>query len=597
MLPILALATASAQTWQTEQYPVIPADPGTITENGIGSPTVVWDPDQDLFVMFFETQLGPPTVDCNAGEWGIGAASSANGIDWDVWPFPVISPTPGTPYACVAAHPTVVLDGGVYDLWFKAEQGLNASGPWGAAQYSGVSHATVDVALMDFTDEIAALQAQIASIVAIRNAAMNALLVQLTNFETSLLAAQGEFACDPDAPVCAPCQSHLFLATRPNGGLPVDAVQEFCQPFSFAIPSQVSVPVGGVGGSTPTVQLAFGPDASSLTTCTYAKAGSRFVLSSCTDGSTAGTVVTASYIRLRVIPGNSANTITTTVNLTAVNVQTFDGPLLDLLDQLQIDLATGDITGTQTTLDLWIPTLQEFIDWLAMFPADPEKAALLLEAQAVLDASLQLQADLVTWAAQIADLQAQIADYQAYDQHVDAFPDAGVALQINTTFGYPTVAKVGADWVMLVQVYPDIWRAEGSTPDAFTLGTTAVMTRGTVSWGNTELYDPNLVCSGNPAMPYESYVGGRSVVRRVLSTAGISNAVSFDTLTWLLNATPVFSWSDPNLFRHFDVVRASDGATRMWYTEKDPGTGLNQIGLASTDPGFDPLLSLPRVCP
>lgn len=597
MISTLLLTTAFAQTWQTEQYPVLSADPGTITENGIGAPTVVWDPDQQRFVMFFETRLGAPTADCVAGLWGIGAASSEDGVDWDVWPFPVVEPTPGTPYACVAAHPTVLLDDGVYDLWFKAEQGVADSGPWGTGQYSGVVHATVDVALMDFTDEIAALQAQIAAVVAARNAAMNGLLVQLTSFEDALLAAQGEFACDPDAPVCAPCQSKLLLATRPTGGSPIDMVQEFCQPFSFAIPSQVSVPVGGVGGSLPTVQLAFGPDASSLTTCSYLKSGNRFTLSSCSDGSTAGTVVTAEYVRLRIVPGNSNNTITATVNLVAVNAQTFDGPLLDLLDALQVELATGDVPGTQAALEAWIPALQDFVDWLAGFPTDPEKAALLAQAQAVLDASIQLRDDLLAWELEIADLQDQIDLLLAYEQRVDAFPDPGVALQVNQTFGFPSVAKVGSGYVMLVQVFPDIWRAEGATPDALTLGGAAVLTRGTVSWAQRELFDPNLVCSGSPVVPYEAFVGGRTTVRQTVTQAGISDAVSFDTLSWLLNATPFFSWANADQFRHFDVVRASDGAYRMWYTERDPSTGLNQIGLASTDPGFDPLLSTPRVCP
>lgn len=128
-------------TWMLEPVP------GKIYETGIGSPAVAYDRANDLWTMFFETQFGPPDADCGAGRWGIGRATSPDGLSWTIDDELVVSPTPGTYYDCVVAHPDVLFDGTTFRLWFKAQQSNNACPPgapapeWGCAAVTGVGYA------------------------------------------------------------------------------------------------------------------------------------------------------------------------------------------------------------------------------------------------------------------------------------------------------------------------------------------------------------------------------------------------------------------------------------------------------------------------
>jgi hypothetical protein len=72
--------------------------PGKIYETGIGSPAVAYDRTNDLWTMFFETQFGPPDAECGFGRWGIGRATSPDGLSWTIDDDLVVSPTPGTYY-------------------------------------------------------------------------------------------------------------------------------------------------------------------------------------------------------------------------------------------------------------------------------------------------------------------------------------------------------------------------------------------------------------------------------------------------------------------------------------------------------------------
>jgi len=133
MILTLLLQTAAAQSF-TADVPVLSASgvnaaglwsPVSITT--IGSPAVFRDEINALLFMFYETQLGPPTTACPAGEWGIGLAIFQSSIFGGSWEDlgPVITPTPGTYYSCVAAHPTVVNLGPPANqqwvVYFKAE--------------------------------------------------------------------------------------------------------------------------------------------------------------------------------------------------------------------------------------------------------------------------------------------------------------------------------------------------------------------------------------------------------------------------------------------------------------------------------------------
>jgi hypothetical protein len=97
--------------------------------------------------MAFETRLTGDVPECPVGRWAIGLARSRDGRTWTVDSAPLVSPTTGTYYSCVAAHPALHFDGRKFRLWFKAEQMLNvcangATAPaWGCGRYTGIGYA------------------------------------------------------------------------------------------------------------------------------------------------------------------------------------------------------------------------------------------------------------------------------------------------------------------------------------------------------------------------------------------------------------------------------------------------------------------------
>jgi predicted GH43/DUF377 family glycosyl hydrolase len=124
---------------------------GTITENGIGRPSVAYVAETDEYVMIFETRLPASFYDpgaypgCPDGVWALGRATSSDGVQWSVDPDPVLMPVPGTFASCVVAHPDLVFDEETWHLWFKTEQSTEAcavSAPaWGCERYTGIGYA------------------------------------------------------------------------------------------------------------------------------------------------------------------------------------------------------------------------------------------------------------------------------------------------------------------------------------------------------------------------------------------------------------------------------------------------------------------------
>ena len=150
-LALFMIPVATAQDFTVHDSWLIEAEAGTITENGLGAPTVAYDPGTDTWVMYFETMYegpGAAAPDCLAGRWGIGRATSPDGLTWTVDPDLVITPVPGTFFGCVVAHPTVIFDGSVWRLWFKAHQentacaDSGADPSWGCEAVTGVGMAT-----------------------------------------------------------------------------------------------------------------------------------------------------------------------------------------------------------------------------------------------------------------------------------------------------------------------------------------------------------------------------------------------------------------------------------------------------------------------
>ncbi len=120
---------------------------GTFYENGVGSPTVTFDPVLDQWVMFFETKTDAATTECPAGLWAIGRATSYDGMDWVVDDEPVLEPEAGTYYSCVAAQPSVMMHDGVYHLAFKGHQEAGAcdggtTPAWGCNEVTGIGYGT-----------------------------------------------------------------------------------------------------------------------------------------------------------------------------------------------------------------------------------------------------------------------------------------------------------------------------------------------------------------------------------------------------------------------------------------------------------------------
>jgi hypothetical protein len=143
------MGTASAQdvgAFVTHPAPVLTAKAGTFYQNGVGAPTVVYDEVLGRYIMVFEARLPETDARCPVGVWGLGVATSTDGLSWNVFPTPIVRPNPGdgTYYSCVAAHPTAVFDSSsnMMLLFFKGEQGTDAcdllSPSWGCDTWTGV---------------------------------------------------------------------------------------------------------------------------------------------------------------------------------------------------------------------------------------------------------------------------------------------------------------------------------------------------------------------------------------------------------------------------------------------------------------------------
>ena len=602
----LVISSVQAQTWTDEASGVLVAEPGTITANGVGSPSVVWDPVVERYVMFFETRTGAATADCTGGTWSIGIASSDDGLSWDVWPDAVVSPTAGTPWRCVAAHPTAVYDNGTYHLWFKAEQGLNAcaagNNAWGCNNYSGIAHAVVDVDLDDKSAEIDAVEADIEALEAAQPP-LDAFADALAAYEADLLASTSEFACSatPVPGICAPCDQFTVTTTKA-----APANHQFCQPYKFAIPPIVTITNGGAGSNLITLTIT--PTVGNALTCYYRKKGAVYRLDAsaggtadgvCVGGTPQGAEVEVSSLRM-IVAGGSNNTPTVTMPLNATNdaQQVYTSELLDAFDALEAELASGDAEAVFDLLPSFQDDLQALVTWFGPYvPADPEKTILEADGQLLLDQAGQLDFDLANWVADLDLLEGELADLLAYEQDVDVISLLSqVGLPINKVFGYPAAMKRGNTWVLMYQDYPNVWRATSTSPDGpFVVDAAPVMSAGTVTWAMTEVFDPTLVCNGDPLFKYGVYFGGRSVTAGAFTSGGISDGVSTNAATWLLNtASQYFSWNNVNDFRHFDVIRASDGEHRMWYTDKV--NGLVQVNVSSTTAAWDDARSTQRVC-
>jgi len=133
--------------------PVLNAEEGTWLENGPGAPTVAYDPIAGEYVMYFEVNLPDAFYAHRPGcassgydfDWGIGRATSPDGVTWTADSEPVLLPVEDTYYACVLSNPAVVYDGETWRLWFRAhglEEGCDVEVDVNCLSNTGIGLAT-----------------------------------------------------------------------------------------------------------------------------------------------------------------------------------------------------------------------------------------------------------------------------------------------------------------------------------------------------------------------------------------------------------------------------------------------------------------------
>ncbi len=155
-MPHLMLLAASALAQGVGDFDIQPeilldADAGFgdgYMTNGAGAPTVFYDTFHSQYVMIFESRLPETEATCTVGKWGLGFATSDDGVAWDARTTRLLGPKDGSFYDCVAGQPTAFQTlVGYAVVYFKAEQGSDACAvvtpSWGCARFTGVGRMLV----------------------------------------------------------------------------------------------------------------------------------------------------------------------------------------------------------------------------------------------------------------------------------------------------------------------------------------------------------------------------------------------------------------------------------------------------------------------
>jgi hypothetical protein len=171
-------------------------------------------------------------------------------------------------------------------------------------------------------------------------------------------------------------------------------------------------------------------------------------------------------------------------------------------------------------------------------------------------------------------------------------------------FGYPKIVRDGTMYHMLYQDWPDIWSVEGtnllglSSPD---IALDVSDYNSTLTWVEDEFYNPSLVCDDDPAFPYATFVGGRSLnaTGSAVLLGGWGKGIDDiwgDANQFLLDATPQQDFANNDDWRHFEVTKLSTGEYLVWYSEKDV-SGNSSIYMGGTTLSFNNSDVVSRVCP
>lgn len=162
-------------------------------------------------------------------------------------------------------------------------------------------------------------------------------------------------------------------------------------------------------------------------------------------------------------------------------------------------------------------------------------------------------------------------------------------LTVGQNFGFPKFVEVDGVYNILFSIYPNIYRATGTTINSLTMDPEPILEPSkTLFWANQEVFNPAAACEASSGFPYVSYFGGRNTSSWLITDAGWGKAISAsaDSGSWFRNENPYFSWGNESDWRHWEVLLVGTSDHLVFFSEKD-ASGKPQIRLAYTNPDWD----------
>ena len=134
---VLALGVGEAFgqfTWTKDaRNPVLSGGASGAWNCHIAEPCVLFNTDSSRYEMWFVGFTGAPGPNSDYRPYYIGFASSKDGINWTMYPSPVLSPSPSTWDAYTLDAPMVIRENGQYKMWYSAGPSPGSSGYIGYA--------------------------------------------------------------------------------------------------------------------------------------------------------------------------------------------------------------------------------------------------------------------------------------------------------------------------------------------------------------------------------------------------------------------------------------------------------------------------------
>ncbi len=140
---MLGIAAASAATPFFDHGLVLEAPSEGPFAEGINAPTVIYDPAEARYHLYFEHPGGEDDIPGRCGVYGrIGHAWSDDGLSWAFTEAPVLTPLEDSYYSCGVSQPAVLQVDGTWHMWFKADADPPEDGA--TNEHRGIGHATSD---------------------------------------------------------------------------------------------------------------------------------------------------------------------------------------------------------------------------------------------------------------------------------------------------------------------------------------------------------------------------------------------------------------------------------------------------------------------